>query len=163
MAKLKKLFLLLPRRAFVTSIHRSAAGPQPCRRGAPSGPGYPAWGVRDHAAAVPPGAPARPRHPRQGPESIPERRVTSHCADCRVTRVPADCSVKTIRRCRRSSPSAAATVRSCSVLHYPNVQGTSSNGGVAGPAVSYLLHTWHDSRSDSAQAPAIAQGERPTR
>jgi cytochrome c553 len=112
---------------------------------APSGPGYPAWAY----AITPPPPPGAPR-----PPAPPEDKEVKHVpgttraftiAQIADLRGPADWFPED----HPAMPPIVAlgrqpAVRSCSYCHYPNGKGRSSNGGVAGLPVSYILQTLSD-------------------
>jgi cytochrome c553 len=111
----------------------------------PSGPNYPAWAY----AITPPPPPGAPR-----PPAPPEDKEVKHIpgttraftiAQIADLRGPADWFPED----HPAMPPIVAVgrqpgVRSCSYCHYPNGKGRSSNGGVAGLPVSYILQTLSD-------------------
>ena len=111
----------------------------------PSGPGYPAWAY----AITPPPAPGTPRppapEPDKEPKHLPGTTRTFTVAQIASLNEPADWFPED----HPQMPPIVARgrqpmVRSCSYCHYPNGKGRSSNGGVAGLPVSYILQTLDD-------------------
>ena len=111
----------------------------------PSGPGYPAWAY----AITPPPPPGTPRAPAppedKAPKSIPGTARTFTIAQIADLTPPADWFPED----HPLMPSIVThgrqpMVRACSYCHYPNGKGRSSNGGVAGLPVSYILQTLND-------------------
>jgi cytochrome c553 len=113
---------------------------------APSGPGYPAWAYAI-TPPPPPGA-ARPPAPPEDTTSVHHIPGTTRgftVAQIADLRGPADWFPED----HPVMPSIVAVgrqpmVRSCSYCHYPNGKGRSSNGGVAGLPVAYILQTLDD-------------------
>jgi len=141
----KKLLILAAFTAFVTiSVSAQRGGDAPAAA-APSGPNYPAWAY----AITPPPPPGTPRPPAppedKAPKSIPGTTRTFTIAQIADLRAPADWFPED----HPAMPPIVAVgrqpaVRSCSYCHYPNGKGRSSNGGVAGLPVSYILQTLSD-------------------
>jgi cytochrome c553 len=129
----------------VVSVAAQRGGADAAAAVAPSGPGYPAWAY----AITPPPPPGAPR-----PPAPPEDKEVKHIpgttraftiAQIADLRSPADWFPED----HPAMPPIVAVgrqpaVRSCSYCHYPNGKGRSSNGGVAGLPVSYILQTLSD-------------------
>ena len=147
---MKRLFFIATFAAFVTvNVTAQRGGPQAAAAAVPSGPAYPAWAY----AITPPPPPGAPR-----PPAPPEDKEVKHVpgtaraftiAQIADLRGPADWFPED----HPAMPPIVAVgrqpqVRSCSYCHYPNGKGRSSNGGVAGLPVSYILQTLHDFKND---------------
>ena len=147
---MKKLFFIATFAAFVTvNVTAQRGGGNAPPAAAPSGPSYPAWAY----AITPPPPPGAPR-----PPAPPEDKEVKHVpgttraftiAQIADLRGPADWFPED----HPTMPPIVAVgrqpqVRSCSYCHYPNGKGRSSNGGVAGLPVSYILQTLHDFKND---------------
>jgi cytochrome c553 len=144
---MKKILFVVACAAFVTvNVAAQRGGGDAAPAAAPSGPNYPAWAY----AITPPPPPGAPR-----PEAPPEdtktvRHVAGTTRGFTIAQIvdlrgPADWFPED----HPAMPSIVAVgrqpgVRSCSYCHYPNGKGRSSNGGVAGLPVSYILQTLND-------------------
>lgn len=137
--------------AFVTATVAAQRGGGAGRGGdappaaAPSGPNYPAWAY----AITPPPPPGAPRPP-EPPEDTSVHHIAGTTRAFTIAQIvdlrgPADWFPED----HPVMPSIVAVgrqpaVRSCSYCHYPNGKGRSSNGGVAGLPVSYIVQTLND-------------------
>jgi cytochrome c553 len=141
--------------ALVTTVSAQRGGGGGGGRGAaadlpaPSGPNYPAWAY----AITPPPPPGAPR-PAPEPVDTSVHHVAGTDRGFTVAQIadirgPADWFPED----HPQMPPIVAVgrqpqVRSCSYCHYPNGKGRSSNGGVAGQPVSYILNTLNDFKND---------------
>ena len=112
---------------------------------APSGPNYPAWAYAITPPPPPGTAPAPAPEPDKEPKHLSGTTRTFTVAQIASLTEPADWFPEDhppmppiVARGRQPM------VRSCSYCHYPNGKGRSSNGGVAGLPVAYILETLGD-------------------
>jgi cytochrome c553 len=142
---MKKIIVAAACAALVTVTLGAQRGGEAPAAAAPSGPGYPAWAY----AITPPPPPGAPR-----PPAPPEDKEVKHVAGTERSftvaqiadlNTPADWFPED----HPVMPSIVAhgrqpMVRACAYCHYPNGKGRSSNGGVAGLPVAYILQTLND-------------------
>jgi cytochrome c553 len=145
---MKKIFFVVACAGFVTVNVAAQRGGGAPPAAAPTGPNYPAWAYAI-TPPPPPGA-TRPEAPQEDLTTVHHIAGTTRAftvAQITDIRGPADWFPED----HPVMPSIVAVgrqpaVRSCSYCHYPNGKGRSSNGGVAGLPVSYIVQTLHDFR-----------------